>query len=289
MFGRVLFQPCNPFQDQLKIDEMVKRGIDADSPAQFMMPLSVGGKGVQQKYFFEVLRRRKMKILEYLRENDETIKKLLDPRRMLFYACANWGGEAAAECVNRIEAEHPGIVKSCVDVFGRNLLWYSLYHSGLAEDAVLAEALIRHGCDPDAPTKWGMSWRDMVAPVGPEHYPNDGFEYDVYINGEKITKDGELITHIVSCGEMGYEVSPPRLGQQKTLDYLKVMVVIRKSGIKQEWDYDGYHLSRHGYQGVRIMPGEFSVGYSVWLNCHDNTSWTRFRQLSDGLFHIMDG
>ena len=36
------------------------------------------------------------------------------------------------------------------------------------------------------------------------------------------------------------------------------------------------------------MPGEFSVGYSFWLNCHDNTSWTRFRQLADGLFHIVD-
>ena len=273
------FNRAIPFKANSKIDEMVERGIDADSPAQFMMALSVGGKGVQQKYFFEVLRRRKMKILTYLWENDDTIKKLLDPRRMLFYACANWSGEDAVGCVNRIEAEHPGIVKSCVDVFGRNLLWYSLYHAGLKEDASLAKALIRHGCDPDAPTKWGMSWRDMVAPVGPEHYPNDGFEYDVYINGEKMTQDEEL--------PWGYEVPQPRLGQQRTLDHLKVMVVIRKSGIEQEWEYDGLLLS-DGYQGVRIMPGEFHVGYSNCVDRYNDSCWTRFRQLSDGLFHIVD-
>ena len=82
-------------------------------------------------------------------------------------------------------------------------------------------------------------------------------------------------------------MSPPRLGQQKALDHLKVMVVIRKTGIEQEWEFDGF-LRSDDYQGVRIMPGEFSVGYSDCLDCHYNRCWTRFRQLSDGLFHIVD-
>ena len=111
--------------------------------------------------------------------------------------------------------------------------------------------------------------------------PNDGFEYDVYINGERMTRDKEppLPPRVIRPA--------PRFGQQKVSGHLKVMVVIRKTGIEQEWEFDGF-LRSDDYQGVRIMPGEFSVGYSDCLDCHDNRCWTRFRQLSDGLFHIVD-
>ena len=79
---------------------------------------------------------------------------------MLFYVCANWDGEHAAAWLEKAEAKQPGVIRSCVDALGRNLLWYAQYNPSHGETE---ETLLRHGCDPDAETVWGLSWRDMQA------------------------------------------------------------------------------------------------------------------------------
>ena len=138
---------------KVKVDSDVKKAIDADSPAQLMMRLGVLGRGVDLRTLVFVLSLCRTKILEWLMENDEGTKALLDPRRMLFYVCAHWPEKDAVAWLERAEAAQPGILKSCADPLGRNLLWY-----GRRE---LADALLAHGCDPDAETVWGLSWRDL--------------------------------------------------------------------------------------------------------------------------------
>ena len=89
-------------------------------------------------------------------------KGVFDERRMLFYVCANWKSDDAAAWLEKAEAKEPGIIKSCVDPLGRNLLWYTLYsenYNWLHEN--LVNPLVKYGCDPDAETVWGLSWRDM--------------------------------------------------------------------------------------------------------------------------------
>ena len=66
-------------------------------------------------------------ILDWLTENDEKVADLLDKRTMPFYVCANWDAAHTAEYLDKVEKEHPGTLKDCVDAQGRNLLWYSLY------------------------------------------------------------------------------------------------------------------------------------------------------------------
>ncbi len=146
--------------EKVKTAPGVRRAIDADSPAQLMMQLSVLGKLVDARLLAVILSLRKTKILEWLLENDEKTGKFLDKRRMLFYICANWPYRDATDWLEKAEAKQPGIIKSCVDALGRNLLWYTQYNRrhGRAEDT-----LLRHGCDPDAKTVWGLSWRDMKA------------------------------------------------------------------------------------------------------------------------------
>ncbi len=146
--------------DKVKINPKLRKAIDADSPAQLMMQLSVSGKNVDARLLAVILTLRKTIILEWLLENDDKTKEFLDERRMLFYVCANWDDEHAAAWLEKAEAKQPGIIKSCVDTLGRNLLWYTLYNPrrGNAVDTLLS-----HGCDPDAETVWGLSWRDMKA------------------------------------------------------------------------------------------------------------------------------
>ena len=146
--------------DKAKIVPKVRRAINADSPAQLMMQLSVLGRQVDARLLAIILTLRKTKILEWLLENDKKTKECLDDRRMLFYVCAHWPYQDATDWLEKAEAKQPGIIKSCVDALGRNLLWYTQYNRrhGRAE-----ETLLNHGCDPDAETAWGLSWRDMKA------------------------------------------------------------------------------------------------------------------------------
>ncbi len=146
--------------EKVKIDPKVRKAINADSPAQLMMQLSVSGKRVDARLLAIILSLRKTKVLQWLLENDEKTKEFLDERRMLFYICANWPYQDATDWLEKAEAKQPGIIKSCVDALGRNLLWYTQYNRrhGRAE-----ETLLKHGCDPAAKTVWGLSWRDMKA------------------------------------------------------------------------------------------------------------------------------
>ena len=77
---------------------------------------------------------------------------------MLFYICANWPSQSTTAWLEKAEAKQPGIIKSCVDALGRNLLWYTQYNR---RHGKAIDTLLKHGCDPDAETAWGLSWRDM--------------------------------------------------------------------------------------------------------------------------------
>ena len=146
--------------EKAKIDPKVRKAVDADSPGQLMMSLSVLGRHVDARLLAIILALRKTKILEWLLENDKKTKEYLDERRMLFYVCAHWPYQDAADWLEKAEAKQPGIIKSCVDALGRNLLWYTQYNR---RHGRVEEMLLNHGCDPDAETAWGLSWRDMKA------------------------------------------------------------------------------------------------------------------------------
>ncbi len=145
---------------KVKIDSKFRKAIDDNSPAQLMMLLSVSGKYVDARLLSVILTLRKTKMLEWLLENDEKTKEFLDERRMLFYVCAHWPYRDATTWLEKAEAKQSGIVMSCVDALGRNLLWYTQYNRWGGR---IAETLLAQGCDPDAETAWGLSWRDMEA------------------------------------------------------------------------------------------------------------------------------
>ena len=142
------FTPWDWEQGKIKVDPDVRKAIDADSPARLMMRLGILGRGVDLRTLFFALSLKKTKILEWLLKHDDKTKEFIDERRMLFYVCANWPAKDAAPWLEKAEAAQPGILKSCADPLGRNLLWYG---RGREKDE-LAGMLLAHGCDPDAET-----------------------------------------------------------------------------------------------------------------------------------------
>ena len=201
--------------DKVRLDPKLKKAIDADAPAQLAMQLAVSGRRVDARLLAVVLARHRTKTLDWLLANDEKAKELLDERRMLFFVCANWEAKEAVAWLERAEAKEPGVLESCADALGRNLLWYTLYNG---YGSKIADTLLRHGCDPDAETAWGLAWRDMQARERPD-------AFDVSVNGKspdaveaKDHRDGEL---------------------EKAEDVAVVRIVRRATGDAFEWKCAG--------------------------------------------------
>ncbi len=254
------FEKENSFEPKTAIEKRIKEAIWADSPAQFMMHVNLAGGGLRAKYFHEVLRQWKTGILDWLTGNDEKVMDLLDKRTMPFYVCANWEGAHAAEYLDNVEKEHPGILKTCVDAQGRNLLWYCLYtgnemliplHLWLPDrfdrnrDGVenLTDVLLRAGCDPDAETVWGLSWRDME-----EQQKSAGTDERSSFDYAVLLKDGMKLKKI------------PNAGLFKTTLHGKnseLTVVDRTTGLKSIWRLGrGYgYLQIERYRNGFVLDG----------------------------------
>ena len=149
-------------QGKVKVDPRVKDAVVNDSPAKLRILLDLEGKSLGVRLFNIILLHRKPNMLWFLMENDKLAREFLDRRRILFYACANLAAADAPGLVEKAEKLQPGIAATCVDAFGRNLLWYTLYSDNW-RDKNLTDALVGYGCNPDAETAWNLNWRDMEA------------------------------------------------------------------------------------------------------------------------------
>ena len=245
------FEKENAFEPKTAIEKRIKEAIRADSPAQFMMHVNLAGGGLRAKYFHEVLRQWQTKILDWLRENDEKVADLLDERTMPFYVCANWDGERAIGYLKKVEKKHSGILKTCVDAQGRNLLWYSLYNykkhwtGRWRGDEEPIDMLLRAGCDPDAETVWGLSWRDMdeaLKSVGTGE--RSSFDYDVLGDGKKLEKIDNTYSFDTTVGGKFSELT----------------VVNRATGLKAIWKLgDSHHKVERHRNGFVLDGNRFFV------------------------------
>lgn len=146
--------------------------IGEDSPSGLVMPLAILGQGVPLPFFREVLRAGAVKCLIYiLSDPDLASFRMMSPRDLLFYVCANWNNDASIPVVSMLEKAEPGLVASAVDCHGHNALWYTLYQRdsrGIATPAARREmdpldlTLIRLGCDPAKECFLGLSWQDVA-------------------------------------------------------------------------------------------------------------------------------
>ena len=165
-YSNIQLSACYDWREDKKdFDPVVLDAMCSETPARLMMTLAVVGRRMDLRLLCSLLRERKMRTLDWLMENDTDTNRWLASRRLLFHACANWPLPELADLAEESERKHPGIVASCVDALGRNLLWYASeyrkYESRGYRMKVAAAVLVRLGADPDAPTKWGVSWRQF--------------------------------------------------------------------------------------------------------------------------------
>ncbi len=253
LFGRIrshssASEYVEPFED------VVREAIAADEPARLMVALAVAGRKPDLRLFVAALRLRKTRILDRLMERDATAKRWLDPRRLLFYAAANWPFANLPALAEASERKSPGIVASCVDALGRNLLWYALAYrrpvapwscaaarnpAGKAEEA--EALLVRLGADPDAPTKWGASWR-QVARVREER----SWDHDVFLDGVRVSPGGCSD----DAGWTGRSAEEPIRADG---DEHRVRIVQRGTGLASEWAFPAKRFPRIEQSHLRFL------------------------------------
>lgn len=253
LFGRIRSRSSaseyvEPFED------VVREAIAADEPARLMVALAVAGRKPDLRLFVAALHLRKTRILDRLMERDATAKRWLDPRRLLFYAAANWPFADLPALAEASERKSPGIVASCVDALGRNLLWYALAYrrpaapwscaatrnpAGKAEEA--EALLVRLGADPDAPTKWGASWR-QVARVREER----SWDHDVFLDGVRVSPGGRSD----DAGWTGRSAEEPIRADG---DEHRVRIVQRGTGLASEWAFPAKRFPRIEQSHLRFV------------------------------------
>ena len=208
---------------RVKTQEVLKKAIDDDSPAELMVALGVVGKEVDVRLLTWLLSLGKTKILDWLMENDEVAKEWIDPRRVLFYKCANHWEKTIGEAIEQIERTSPGTAASCTDALGRNLLWYTLYNRFFSNErsrknplSPVEELLISHGVDPDAKTAWDVSWRQMKCAMAEELR-----EFTFFVNGAPAFDD------------KGWRIRPP----QPEGDAHHFRIVHQGTGLAMAWTF----------------------------------------------------
>lgn len=252
LFGRIRSRSSaseyvEPFED------VVREAIAADEPARLMVALAVAGRKPDLRLFVAALRLRKTRILDRLMERDATAKRWLDPSRLLFYAAANWPFADLPALAEASERKSPGIVASCVDALGRNLLWYALAYrrpvpawSCAAERDAVGKAaatealLVRLGADPDAPTRWGPSWR-QVERVRDER----SWAHDVILDGVRVSPGGR-------SDDAGWDArfsEPIRTDG----DEHRVRIVQRGTGLASEWAFPAKRFPRIEQSHLRFV------------------------------------
>ena len=148
---------------------------------------------------------------------------------MLFYVCKHWSGDDAVEWLEKAEKKAPGILKSCVDPLGCNLLWYS-------NTKEVAETLLKHGCDSDAENVWGLSWRDRF-----EFNRNKKNRqvFDVTVNGKPLPEIAAAIKNqnFDSCGRSVTVIRNRILGSNAGIVSVDtVRIVMPENGRTFEWE-----------------------------------------------------
>ena len=253
-FGRIRhYSAFKWLKGSVPFEAVVREAIEADEPARLMVSLAIAGTKPDLRLLCAALRLRKTRSLDWLMEHDATAKRWFDPRRLLFYAAANWPLDDLSALAEASERKRPGIVASCVDVFGRNLLWYAFAYrrsvspwscaasrnpAGKAEE--VEALLIRLGADPDAPTKWGVSWR-QVARVREER----SWDHDVFLDGVQVSPGGRSD----DVGWSGRFADPIRANG----DEHRVRIVQRGTGLASEWAFPAKRFPRIEQAHLRFV------------------------------------
>ena len=284
--SRVFFKRIQTFsrfdweKGRVKTQEVLKKAIDDDSPAEFMLALGLVGKKVDARLLTWLLGLWKTKILDWLIENDESAMEWLDPRRLLFHVCASFADNGISETVERIEGSHPGTVASCTDALGRNLLWYTLYNrlltnggGGVSRLTAVEDLMIGLGADPDAKTAWGVSWRQMKHAMA-----EDERGVSLFVNGER-------------AGEKGYVVALP----QGDGDEHHFRIVLNGTGLAMEWAFPKrrFHEVHHAYYRRNICAEddkgeEAAIVFRRRNGANDEDQRMVFRRGPDRLFHFAE-
>ena len=169
--NRFFFEPS--ILDKLATEKMAEAftAIRQDSPADLLMPLDLQGRQVPKLYMQGALATAIISIVTYLFCHSRKFNKLYSPRQLLLYACTNWNHRDYVSFIDMLEERQPGLVRSTLDAFGHDALWYTLYQPDDVSSSEFAaksacpnvvNRLVELGCDPKRKNSIGLCYEDLA-------------------------------------------------------------------------------------------------------------------------------
>lgn len=141
------------------LTEKMQAALEQDSVPLFEIELTMTGKRLGGGLLVEIVRHGAASLLSHLlRKRSKALAAILPPTDLLFYICARapeGNDKTLAPILDTLEELYPGICQKAVDTLGNTPLWYCLYEQ---HNIMMEEALIRHGCDPDARNHLDLSY-----------------------------------------------------------------------------------------------------------------------------------
>ena len=104
-------------------------------------------------------------ILRHLLEENLIPKDAMSLEELCCTCAGRFSDAISVPLLSLIEEVRPGTIKSVLDDFGRNLLWYALHNrltGWFHPNCKLTPFLLEKGCDPNNQNQIGISWQEVT-------------------------------------------------------------------------------------------------------------------------------
>ena len=144
--------------------ELEKALLDDETPS-FEMHRVMEEQKLSYSLLERILLEKATSILHHLVANDLIPKDIISLPELCCTCAALYPDTYSVPLLSTIEDARPGTIRSVIDSFERNLLWYALHNrltGWFHPNCKLTQFLLEHGCDPHNQNQVGLSWREVT-------------------------------------------------------------------------------------------------------------------------------
>ena len=149
----------------LDISRELTDAIRDDETPSFEIHRLIQRQKISYSLLERILLEKATSILGHLIAHDDIPKDVMTLSELCCTCTALFPDSYSVPLLSAIEEAHPGILKSVLDDFGRNLLWFALHNrltGWFHPNCKLTPFLLEKGCDPSNQNQVGLTWREVT-------------------------------------------------------------------------------------------------------------------------------
>ena len=149
----------------LSISNELETALCEDDVPSFEIRRLMGQQKINNSLLERILAEQSTSILRHLLEENLIPKDVMSLEELCCTCAGRFSDSFSIPLLSLIEEVRPGTIKSVLDDFGRNLLWYALHNKMTGwfhPNCKLTPFLLEKGCDPNNQNQLGISWQEVT-------------------------------------------------------------------------------------------------------------------------------